>query len=170
MRKIIFVIIALLCIQNINAQRLTKYALAATGCSYYSYCKSAADSSFSEDSSVVYTTECEMEKVTYGVICVKLKEAVTDLSSAEDLMISYADFLKSQFEISKSIGYGKGHHLKNDMNTRGIMDYWEDKSANSWKIKSWTNGSFISFLYAYSKNLPEEKVNLFLDGFRFPGM
>ena len=107
----------------------------------------------------------------YGVICVKLLLPVNNLVAAEDLLISYADYLRGSFEITKAIGYGKGHRLNNNENTRGITDYWEDAEKNKWKIKAWTDGNYIGFMYAYSKKeLPEAKVNVFLDGLRLPGM
>ena len=72
-------------------------------------------------------------------------------------------------KITKSAGYGKGHRLKDNENTRGVIDYWEDNDKNNWKVKGWTDGKFICVLYAYSsKELPEQKVNVFLDGFRLP--
>ncbi|MBK8311631.1 MAG: hypothetical protein IPL04_12780 [Chitinophagaceae bacterium] len=101
--------------------------------------------------------------------CVLLLNPVTDLVAAEDLLIAYVDYLKSSFSIKKSAGYGKGHRLNNNENTRGILDYWEDGEGDKWKIKAWTDGKYIGFMYAYSsKNLPEAKVNVFLEGFRLP--
>jgi hypothetical protein len=125
----------------------------------------------SEDSSKVYTGECMVADVSYGVICVKLLTPVTDLTMAEDLVISYLDYLKVSFDIKKATGYGKGHRLNNNENTRGILDYWEGKDLANWKVKAWTDGKFIGFMHAYSKKeLPETKVNVFLDSFRLPGM
>jgi hypothetical protein len=103
------------------------------------------------------------------VICVKLLNPLTDLAMAEDLLLAYADHLKGSFEITSAAGYGRGHHLNNNENTRGILDYWQDKEKNNWKIKAWTDGKYIGFLYAYGKKeLPETKINVFLDGFRLP--
>ncbi len=153
------------------SQRLTKYPIGNSGCSAYIFCSPIFDVSKSEDSSTVYTGECTIDSVSYGVICVKLLKAVPNLTMAEDLLIAYSDYLKSSFEIAKSMGYGKGHILNKNENTRGIMDYWEDKDGYDWKIKAWTDGKYIGFMYAYSaKELPETKVNLFLDSFRLPGM
>jgi len=152
-----------------EAQSLKKYTIGDSGCSLYTYCETKFNVDYSEDSSKVYTGECEKDGVTYGVICVKLLNPSPDLVMAEDLLISYLDFLKGSFEIQKAAGYGRGHHLNNNENTRGILDYWEDKDKNVWKIKAWTDGKFIGFLYAHSKKgLPETKVNVFLEGFRFP--
>ena len=151
------------------AQMLKKTPIDNSGCSLYSFCDLKFNTQKSEDSSVIYTSECEKDKMNYGVICVKLSESVNDLNVAEGLLISYLDYLKSSFNITQSVGYGKGHRLKNDENTRGVIDYWEDKDKNNWKVKGWTNGKFIGVLYGYSSiQLAESKLNIFLEGFRFP--
>jgi hypothetical protein len=153
------------------SQSLKKYPVSNSECSLYSYCEATYQMSLSEDSSKVYTGECNVADVWYGVICVKLLTPLPDLTMAEDLVISYLDYLKINFEIKKAAGYGKGHRLNNNENTRGIIDYWEDAELDKWKVKAWTDGKFIGFMYARSKKeLPEQKVNVFLDGFRMPGM
>ncbi len=153
------------------SQSLKKYPVSNSGCHLYSYCESKYELSYSEDSSKVYTGECTSGEVTYGIICIKLLNQITDLTAAEDLMISYVDYLKTSFGITKSGGYGKGHRLNNNENTRGILDYWEDKEKDQWKIKAWTDGKIIGFMYAYSKKeISDSKVNVFLESFRFPGM
>ncbi|HRA10552.1 MAG TPA: hypothetical protein PKX31_02715 [Chitinophagaceae bacterium] len=152
-----------------QAQTLKKYPISSSGCSFYNYCESKFKLDYSSDSSKVYTGECTVEDITYGTICVLLLNPVTDLVAAEDLLIAYVDYLKSSFSIKKSAGYGKGHRLNNNENTRGILDYWEDGEGDKWKIKAWTDGKYIGFMYAYSsKNLPEAKINVFLEGFRLP--
>jgi|CXWL01.1.fsa_nt_gi hypothetical protein len=169
--KTTFLLAAFLFIATADAQSLRKYPVSNSGCSLYSYCESKYDVDYSEDSSKVYTGECTSGEVTYGIICIKLLNTVTDLSAAEDLMVSYLDYLKMNFEIKKAAGYGKGHRLNNNENTRGILDYWEDKGMDKWKIKAWTDGKYIGFMYAYSKkDLPETKLDVFLNSFRFPGM
>ena len=148
---------------------LKKYAISNSGCSIYSYCEAEYDIKKSEDSSLVFTGECSVAGITYGVICVKLENPLTDLTMAEDLLIAYLDYLKSNFDIKKAAGYGKGHRLNNNENTRGIIDYWEDKELNKWKIKAWTDGRFIGVMFAYDKQeLPETNVNVFLDSFQLP--
>ncbi len=125
---------------------------------------------YSEDSSKVYTGECSVSGITYGVICIKLLTEVPDLADAEVLMMSYINHLRESFHIIKSAGYGYGHHVKDhEDDTRGVIDYWTDEDGDQWKIKSYTDGRFIGFMYAYSaKELPEQKVNVFLDSFRLP--
>ncbi len=164
-----FLILFLLVSASSQAQGLKKYAIGDSGCSFYNYCESKFKVDYSSDSSKVFTGECKIGDVTYGVICVTLLDPVIDLVAAEDLMIAYVDYLKSSFSIEKAAGYGKGHRLNNDANTRGILDYWEDAENDKWKIKAWTDGRYIGFMFAYSsKDLSEPKVNAFLDGFRLP--
>jgi hypothetical protein len=129
------------------------------------------DMSYSPDSSVVYIAECEDEEMSYGIVCVALADPTTDLLEAEEILVGYMEFLKDAFEITASVGYGHGHTLQEREDTRGIIDYWNDAEENNWKVKGWTDGQFISVLFVYTQEeIAEEKGNLFLDGFRFPGM
>ncbi len=154
-----------------NGQTLKKYPVGNSGCSTYVYCSPKFEVSKSQDSSLVYSGECMQDEINYGVICVKLLTPLSDLGMAEDLIIQYSDFLKGSFDITKAVGYGKGLRLNKNENTRGIVDYWQDNEMNNWKIKAWTDGNYIGFMFVYSKKeLPESKINLFLDGFRLPGM
>ncbi|MBK6935621.1 MAG: hypothetical protein IPH18_01095 [Chitinophagaceae bacterium] len=169
MNKTYLLIFFLMLLTSLNAQTLKKYAISNSGCSYYSYCEAKWELSYSQDSSRVFTGECLNDGFYYSVICVKLAEAVSDLSAAELMMISYLDYLKTSFEITSAAGYGKGHRLQNNENTRGVLDYWSDKVKNNWKVKGWTNGKFIGIMMVYSqKELPETKINVFLDSFRLP--
>jgi hypothetical protein len=172
MRTLILFVALLAGFHNGHAQSLKKYSINETGCSLYLYCDPGKfDSDYSEDSSRVYTAECIKEEITYGIICIKLLVPITDLNSAEDVMISYLEYLKASSNIVSAAGYGKGHTLNDNENTRGVIDYWKDKDKNNWKIKAWTNGDFIAVLYASGKKeLPETKVDVFLNSFRFPGM
>lgn len=169
MKKIWFVLYLFFAGFTVTAQTIKKYPVSNSGCSVYMYCTPKFEVSKSQDSSLVYTAECVAAEITYGVICVKLLNPVADPNMAEDLLLAYADHLRGSFDIVSAAGYGKGHRLNNNEKTRGILDYWQDKDKNNWKIKAWTDGKYIGFLYAYSKKeLPETRINLFLDGFRLP--
>lgn len=173
MRTALLITALLFSFSNLQAQApapsLKKHSIGNSGCTVYNYCLPKYKLDYSNDSSRVFTGECLNGDVTYGVICVKLLHPVAELTHAEDLLISYADYLKQVFSINKTMGYGRGHFLNNNPNTRGIIDYWEDADKDKWKIKAWTDGKFIGFMYAYSKKeLPETKINIFLNSFRFP--
>ena len=172
MPRPILLLLALFTISSIPAQTLKKYPISNSGCSVYMYCDvKGFMTDYSDDSSLVFTGECINADVLYGVICVKLLRPTADLSIAEEVMISYLDFLKADFHVRDSTGYGRGHTLPKNANTRGVIDYWTDTEDQHWKIKAWTDGKFIAVLYGHSlKELPESKLNVFLDSFRLPGM
>jgi len=154
-----------------HGQSLKKMPVSNSGCSVYGFCNFDFQKQYSEDSSIVYTAECGNDSLYYGVICIKFKVATGDLADAESIMVSYLDYLKTAFKITKSTGYGKGHQLANNAQTSGILDYWEDGDKNNWKVKAWTNGKYMAVLYGYSARVMNEtKLNVFLDGIRFPGM
>jgi hypothetical protein len=160
-----------LCFHFSDAQVIKKVPVSNSGCSVYSYCDFVFEKEFSQDSSIVYVSECVKNEVNYGIICVKLSLPTDNLPAAEESLINYLDYLKSSFKIINSAGYGRGHQLANNENTRGVLDYWNDRDKNHWKVKAWTNGKYIGVLYGYSlKELPESKLNVFLEGFRFPEM
>lgn len=162
---------ACLCLlQQAGAQQIKKYPIAQTGCSAYFFCDPGNyQVSYSPDSSAIYQSECIVgDSIAYGLVCVVLTERVADMTAAEKLLIQYMDYLKTAYKIKSSVGYGSGHRLQNNEQTRGVIDYWEDQNQNNWKVKGWTNGRIIAVLHAYSpKSLPDSRVNLFLDGFRF---
>ena len=171
MKRYSLLLACLFCLFFSHGQVIKKVPISNTGCFVYTYCDLKFEMDYSGDSSKVYVSECPKDGVNYGVICVKLLKPENDLAVAEEALISYMDYLKTSFKITKSAGYGKGHRLNNDENTRGVIDYWEDNDKNNWKIKGWTDGKFIGILYAYSpKELNETRVNIFLESFRLPGM
>ncbi len=164
-----FFLITLTC----KAQSLKKYSIGDSGCSAYLFCDPGIfEKTYSEDSSLVYTGDCKADSLTYGIICAKIKDVISNADDAESLLVNYLGYLKSAFEIKSSAGYGKGHTMNNKPDARGIIDYWKDKDGKEWKIKGWTDGKFIAvmYLYANGKLNETEKMNLFLNGFRFPGM
>jgi hypothetical protein len=172
MKRFLYIVVALLLAHCVQAQSLKKYPISNSGCSAYFFCDPGTfEFSKSPDSSAVYTAECKTDDQAYGIICVKLKEAISDLQVSEDVLVQYLDFLKGELKITKAVGYGKGHRLKNSEATRGVIDYWEDQEKDNWKVKGWTNGAYIVVMYAYSKKeLAETKANLYFEGLRFPGM
>lgn len=171
MKRLVCLSLFFFLVAFVNGQSLKKVPVSNSGCSVYTYCGFSWETEYSEDSSLVYVSECVKDEVSYGVICVKLLQPATDLDKAEDMVIDYLNYLKTSFGISKAVGYGRGNHLNKNENTRGVIDYWEDNEKNNWKVKAWTDGKFLAVLYGYSaKELPQPKLDVFLDSFRFPGM
>ena len=154
------------------AQEAARVPISKTGCTVQVICYPGRFDAYDlEDDATVYADDCEKDGVTYGIYCIQLKKPATDLTDAEDSIISYLDFMKVDNGIEKSKGYDKNHRLNQDESTRGIFDSWEDADKNKWKVKAWTNGNFICVLYVRTnKEFPEKKTEIFLEGLRFPGM
>ncbi len=172
MRKLTF---ALLCFSlsfYLKAQDGTKVSISNTGCTLQVYCFPGRFDAYNlEDGSTVYADDCQKEAVTYGIYCVKLKKPIPNLEAAQDTMVTYLEFMKLDLGIVKEKGYDRGHKLNKDENTRGISDTWEDADKIKWKVRAWTNGQFICILHVHStKEMPEKKAEVFLEGLRFPGM
>jgi len=172
--KLLFSILAFVFFTSLSyGQSLKKYPIGISGCSLYMLCDPGKfEVSYSPDSSTVFTGECKPDSNSYGLICVKLKEPVASGNIAEDIMLSYMDYLKTAFKIKSSAGYGKGHTMEKNPDVKGIIDYWTDESGDEWYVKAWTDGKFIAFLYVYGKGKIQNspKHDVFLNGFRFPGM
>lgn len=173
MRKYLCSVIFVFGLFSLQAQpSLKKYQVGNSGCQAYMYCDPGSPNvSYSEDSSVVYTMECKFGELSHGLICVQFKEAIADITVAESVMISYMDYLKTSFKVKESAGYGKGHQLSGNNKATGVIDFWKDEEGTSWKVKSWTDGKFIGFLFAYGpqKALDDNfnRLDVFFNGFRF---
>ncbi len=153
-------------------KQAAKVAISGTGCTVEVFCFPGRFDAYDlEDGATVYADDCVKDGITWGIYLVKLVAPVNNLDAAEDTVITYLDFMKLDNGIVKSKGYDKGHTLNKDETTRGVYDTWDDVDKEKWKVKAWTNGKFIGVLYVHSaKELPEKKVELFLEGLRFPGM
>jgi hypothetical protein len=173
MRLFIFhLLITLFSLKGYAQQTPSTVAISNTGCTVQVFCFPGRFDAYElEDGSAVFADDCEKEGVTYGIYCVKLKTPLDDLKAAEDTAISYLEFLKLDYGIVSSKGYDKGHRLNKNDNTRGVFDTWEDADKNKWKVRAWTNGQYICVLHVRStKELPDKKTAVFLEGLRFPGM
>lgn len=172
MRSLPLLFLCLIALPVWSQPSTTRVQISNTGCTAEVFCAPGRFDVYDvEDGSTVYADDCEKDGVTYGIYCVKLKTPVTNLDAAEDTVITYLDFLQLDYGIVKTKGYDKGHRLRKNELTRGIYDTWEDADKNKWKIKAWTNGTYICVLYMHSaKELPDKKSEIFLEGLRFPGM
>ena len=61
-----------LCFLFSHAQPLKKVPISNSGCSLYTFCEFKFEKEYSEDSSLVYVSECAKDGMNYGVICVHL--------------------------------------------------------------------------------------------------
>lgn len=178
MKKILFVFTCFLISAKLFAQsdykapRFTKVAVGNSGTfAYMPNWKEANkfDMAYSPDSAKVFTGDFAEGEFHFSIIVVKLKDKVNTKEEKEDLTVAYLDYLKTQFEIEQSAGYGKGHTMESNPAAVGIIDYWEDKGKDKWAIKAWADQGTLAVMMIYGpKEYPNYNVqSIFLDGFRF---
>jgi hypothetical protein len=156
-----------------TAPRFKKYDVSDSKFSLYlPAIPGAVSLEYSPDSAKVYTLDALDS--TYGAYFHFGAIVVEDLATGdnkEDLLISYMDYLKTSFNIVSAAGYGKGHTLTTHPSAMGVLDYWEDKDGDQWKVKGWIDSKSIVFMFIYgSKEYPNYNVaEIFFNGIRFPG-
>jgi hypothetical protein len=151
-----------------DVPRFSKVELGA-GMKAYFPSKPEVERTLSADSSHVYTCEVAWKEFFFSTIAVKFSQSLTD-EDLELLAESYLDFLKGQFGVTGSAGYGRGHTLESNPKAKGIIDYWEDGDKNQYSVKAWVDPNCMGVMILYGpKEFPNFNVaQLFLNGFRFP--
>ena len=118
------------------------------------------------DHDILYFNEFDEKEVSYGIICIELREEV-ELEDAENVMRSYINKLRGPFFILHNTGLQKDTDW-NSVASRSVSDYWQDGEGCDWKVKGYTNGRFLSLLYVRNiSKLEVTRQELFLDSFHF---
>jgi hypothetical protein len=151
-----------------DVPRFSKYEIGG-GMRAYFPGKPEVKHSLLEDSSDMYTCEIIWKDFFFSAIAVKFSQPL-DEQGLEGLAESYLDFLKGQYGITGSAGYGRGHTLESNPKAKGIIDYWEDGAKNQYSVKAWVDSRYMGVMILYGpKEFPNFNVaQLFLNGFRFP--
>jgi hypothetical protein len=144
-----------------------KMEISSSSCSYdVPFSNIEFEKSFSEDSSVLWTNESKAGNYNFGIILVKFNEPVFDEEDEADLIASYLDFLKSQFEVTASLGYNKNSVFKSDEMVKGISDTWTI-DGHPTLIQSWINNYFLVVMYIDGENVPAHTSESYFQGFKF---
>jgi hypothetical protein len=168
-----FLFISLLLKAQDSGSTINKFQVGESGCSVYLPAENVNwEKSVSEDGSEVYTGEISKDNFNYFVIAVKFLQPFIDAASKdlEDLLISYMDYLKEQFEISGSAGYGKGHPVEGHDISAGVIDFWESEDGTQWSVKGQITPTHIGLVGVYGDADPSGNslTNVVLNGFDFP--
>lgn len=130
--------------------------------------------SYSPDSSKVYTIEAidssQGAMYRFGSIVVNMK-GVEVAGMEDEILTQYMDYLKEEFTVKSSAGYGKGHTLSTHPSAKGVLDYWLDGDGTHWIVKGWAAEStlFVMFIYG-PEDYPNVNISeLFFKGARFFG-
>jgi len=156
-----------------TAPRFTKTAIGNSGSFAYlpeTKTPQTFDMSYSPDSARLYTCDIAFGNFNYSVIVVKLNDVILETNEdKENMIISYLDYLKKNFDIVQFAGYGKGHTLESNPQAIGMIDYWEDKDKQQWSVKAWADESTLGVMLVYgATEYPNATtLGMFLNGFRF---
>lgn len=138
-----------------------------SGCSYeLPFSNIEFEKSFSEDSSILWTNESESGNYIFGIILVKLNEALDIEDDALGLLESYLDFLKGEWGVTGAKGYNQTIKLKSNSDVIGIQDTWsinDDLTA----IQSWINNQFLVVMYIDGNNIADHVSETYFQGFQF---
>jgi len=131
-----------------------KFYIGSSGCSIVAPGYMITDSTYSEDSSLIYSGEIALDSFHFFIILVDIKNPIPDSGLArETVLVNYLDHLKSSFSITESVGYGRGHTLPGYDQALGVLDYWKDEFGDSWSVKGWTDGDTGCFRYLRAGSL-----------------
>jgi hypothetical protein len=150
-----------------TSRKFKNYFIADTGCSALLFSgEKRFKQTITDTGDSLYFNEFSERHITYGVICIRLKETY-DLDEAMDMLSGYINKLKGPFYILHQTGLQKDVDW-NSATTRTLIDYWQDADMTDWKVKGYTNGKYMAVLYVKNINeLEVRKQDLFLDSFHF---
>ena len=173
MKKLVLFTLSIICFTLVNAQvpRFTKYDIGESAGAAYFPGEPEFSISYSEDSSLVYTADVEVDSFVFSIIAIDFKESIGDDKMLnEALLISYLDFLQSSFAIVSAAGYGKGHTTEYNPEAVGVIDYWADDTGTPVQVKGWVDGNNMAVMLIIGPGeYPIFNVSqMFLNGYRFP--
>lgn len=106
--------------------------------------------------------------VTYGVITISLSAPIPGGVSAQTLLSNFMSALHPSFGIVHVLGEEGDLPHASCLQTKGIVDYWQDSDGIDWKVKGWSNGGQVAVLYVRNINTAEAcTADIFLDSIRF---
>lgn len=118
---------------------------------------------YTKDGDKLYFNEYAVDGITYGMVCVQMRNVYT-LERAENILIQFINRARRPLHIVCN----SAMDVEANRRVVTITDYWQDKAGIDWKIKGYTNGKNMAFLYV--KNITDTAVknhDAYLNGFRF---
>jgi hypothetical protein len=160
----LFLFLATSLLLRIPAPKFKRYVIGQSRCS--SLLLSGSNTlhiNYTKEGDKIYFTDDTVNGVTYGLICVHMKDVYT-LRQAQAILVQYIDRARKPLGIAHTVSM----EIKKVAGQVIITDYWQDKQGKDWKIKGFTNGKTVAVLYV--QNVAEARVkehDAFLNGFKF---
>ncbi|MFL5811505.1 MAG: hypothetical protein ACJ749_18420 [Flavisolibacter sp.] len=149
-----------------SSKKFKNFFIGKTGCSALLLSSSDFQSTITVSGDKLYFSEFSENKVTYGIICIHLREAC-ELDEASKMLHNYLGKLMGPFYILHNTGAQKDVDW-NTVSSKTLVDYWQDGDKQDWKVKGYTDGRFMAVLYVKNiSHVEVRKQDLFLDSFHF---
>lgn len=154
-------------ISSSSRATMKKFLIGDTGCSVYTFSgENDFDTTMTLTGDRMYLHDYTENGVTYGVICIHMKEQYA-VDEAEELLKKYMGKLKGSLFVLHDTGIMDAHDY-NSISTISLENYWQDVEGIDWKVKGYTNGKVLSVLYVKNISQAEiKKQEFFLDSFHF---
>lgn len=160
----LFFFLATSLVLRIPAPRFRRYLIGQSGCSCLLFATGKTlHIKNTADGDRIYFNDHTVGAVTYGFVCVQMRELYT-LPQAEIILIQYINKMRKPLDIAYNICM----EVNKGASRITISDYWQDNTGVDWKIKGLTNGKTVAVMYV--KNIADAVVkehDAFLNGFRF---
>lgn len=161
-------------LSNAWSQKLRKVDLGTSGCSVQFYGKPEAVKEVKGDGYKVYTVTAKTEEGNYGLVLKEYdkpfaKDSVAELRHLEKDMVD----AEESFQVMELVSYGYDWKLKDFPEVKGITTFWRDEEGIEYKVQGWTNSQISVIVYAGypgDKQPNYDKINLFLQSFKFPSL
>lgn len=162
----LFVFLATSFMLRITSPKFRRYLIGQSGCTSLLLSGfNQLNVTHTKDGDVIYFNDSTTTGVTYGIICVRMKQVYT-LRQAETILVQYINRARKPLQIAYNISM----EIEKAAGLITITDYWQDEEGMDWKIKGYTDGKAVAILYV--KNIAEAAVkehDAFLNGFQFSG-
>jgi hypothetical protein len=151
-----------------STKSFQKYTLPRTGCTVLLLPTFNHQTLFTSENELLHYANCTEGNIHFGVLCAELNKPLSYFE-AEEKLVRFADGVRAGLNIPHNTGISTGHTLRNEKNTLGIIDFWQDRKGIDWKVKGYINGRYMAVLYVKNINEGDSlKQEAFLDSFEFP--
>jgi len=162
----LFILLATSFVLRLSTSRKFKnYFIGDTGCSALMF-TNQFKKSLTPSGDIFYFSEFTEKDVTYGIICIQLKQQY-EIAETSGMLANYINKLRAPYFILHNTGLGQASDW-NHVSSIALVDYWQDGDQQDWKVKGYANENTLAILYVKNIGHVEvKKQDLFLDGFHF---
>jgi hypothetical protein len=120
------------------------------------------------ENELLHYANCSEGNVHYGVLCAVLNKSL-NYFEAEEKLSRFTDSVREGLNIPYNVGISTGNMLRDEKNTLGINDYWQDKKGIDWEVRGYSDGKYMAVLYVKGITACDSaKMEAFFNSFEFP--